>query len=190
MKQFIKTLAYQPYGNEDVFNYVRKLLLQEIDPPSTAQASIISSAPKLLHSPLRRVAETVDIAAAQTRVVLRDLREVSFDIKAFLNEDQLLKEGSTAIRKAFIQAFVEDRLHVSRAMLAYEITGILDIVYAEEEVDVVSHSFRLKLIEAFLCTNGKVFVEPALITRFIDPKEKTYRFGEVALKLNINNVLI
>ena len=42
----------------------------------------------------------------------------------------------------------------------------------------ISHSFRLKIIEAYLKTQGRIMNDPKLIEKYIKNSKKTFDFGE------------
>ena len=48
----------------------------------------------------------------------------------------------------------------------------------DKQIAVISHSFRLKLIEAFIKSNGQLQKHPKIIHNYIKDAEKTYKFGE------------
>lgn len=181
MIHFIKTLRYQRHTQgADGFSYVCALLRQEIDPPSAAQASLLLSTPTVFYSPLRRVRDTIVPETRARYQILDALREIPFDLRTFCSHEDWSQRGSAAVRESFINAFVRDDLLETRRQIFSDARDLLKQIVAASirgDVTVVSHSFRLKVIEALLRTRGDIEREPALIRHHILPQERTYQFG-------------
>jgi len=178
MTTFIKTLSYDTRGNGvDDFSYVTRLLLHEIDPPSNAQACFFIPADSLvLYSSHRRVSGTVNRLSA-AYIESDALREIAFDLRQFCSEREWKCRGSVAVREAFKEAFIVDKLTQKREELFGEIVEVLNKIRDEHITHVISHSFRLKLIEAYVLTKGKIAKDPALIHLCMSSENKTYPFG-------------
>lgn len=178
MITFVKTLSYPTLPNRgDAFGYVTHLLRQEIDPPSDAHACIfIPCGRSVLYSPSRRVAETISCLSG-IRESSESLREIAFDVSRFIDERVWRSKGSAAVRDAFKEAFVTDTLIQKRSVLFTEIDMLLKRIRDEHIDVVVSHSFRLKLIETYIRTKGKIVEHPDLIHRYLLSDQKTYPFG-------------
>ncbi|TSC55721.1 MAG: hypothetical protein G01um101418_742 [Parcubacteria group bacterium Gr01-1014_18] len=181
MITFIKTLKYDTKPeNRDIFEYLSQLALQKIDPPSISNASVYINADFVFHSPLRRVADTLERKENCQAISVDALREILFDIPKLCTREEWLYSGSSIIRNRFKSAFIADQLPVSRAELFDEIRKVLLLLASKPQsssIYVVSHSFRLKIIEAFIKTKGMLESDPVLIHQFIWDDQKTYPFG-------------
>ncbi len=51
----------------------------------------------------------------------------------------------------------------------------------------ISHSFRMKLIEAYIKTDGQIEQKPELIHKYILDDKKTFDFGK-GISLNVNKL--
>ena len=181
MIQFIKILRYEtkpPSG--DVFDYLCGVTTQHIDPPTASFGELMLNADVIFHSNLRRAKECIHIAPSIKYIASSFLNEVPFDLRDICPREEWEHEGSVAVRRKFKQAFIEDGLLIKRSELFREIEMTVAACRREEKtskVAIVSHSFRLKLIEAFLVTGGDIRENPLLIHRFIHDEKKTYEFG-------------
>jgi len=196
MINFIKTPAYEtrPKGKK-IFNYLNLLGLQLIDPPPKKSAGLIIKADLVLYSPARRVREGVNLKTKNKFEILA-LKEITFNLKKMVTEEELSKYGSSIVRARFKKAFIKDKLPVKRTILLKEAKEIINRCLAEPsktEIAIISHSFRLKIIEAFIKTNGQLAQNPELIHNFLKDEEKTYEFGQgfsvsnKTLKLKFNS---
>ncbi len=183
MITFIKTLRYETNPKEtDVFEYLTLLGLQKIDPASTANSFLTLDADVIFYSPLKRVATTIRLPKHKkiTAVKKDALKEIVFDLEKLCSKQEYQKYKSKIVRRRFKEAFIQDALPVKRAFIFREIKDILRLclIYQEATVAIVSHSFRLKIMEAFIKTKGKIISNPALIHTYIFDDQKTYEFGE------------
>jgi len=115
------------------------------------------------------------ISPEKKYIATDELREIPFPLSKLCTRDEWEEKGSVVVRKRFKEAFIKDSLLVKRTTLFDEIKSVLrlcDAEFASQDIAVVSHSFRLKLFEAFLGTNGKIVRKPELIDRFIKDDEK------------------
>ena len=81
-----------------------------------------------------------------------------------------MREGEAIVRRNFKRAFAGDSLLISREELFQEIKEVINMcrrLSKRHRVAVVSHSFRLKFIEAFLKTGGGLEKGPELIEDYI-----------------------
>lgn len=111
---------------------------------------------------------------------MNELSEIIFDPSLFISEGIWKEQGSSAVRRAFIEAFEQDKLFLKRDKIFEQIEKLLDMCRKEsegQEVICVSHSFRMKLVEAYIKTGGAIKKSPSLVREFIDPNNKTYEFG-------------
>jgi len=178
MITFIKTLPYQlkPKGR-DVFEHLSDLGLQKIDPPTLSENPLSITADVIFYSPLKRVADTIK---NRTRAIKKEsLREIVFDMKAMCSKEEYQEYKSVIVRKRFKEFFIKDKLPVKREVIFNEIEALLkeSRFSGKKDIAVVSHSFRLKIIEAFIKTKGEVRHKPELIHKYIFDNEKTYPFG-------------
>lgn len=98
-----------------------------------------------------------------------------FDLDAICGREQYGAEGSVAVRRGFVDAFIADTLPQSRAELCREIRQLL--LRLPSDAVVVSHSFRMKLIEAYIMTNGGLEREPKVLRQHLRPTARTYEYG-------------
>jgi len=179
MITFIKMLAYQQTPETgDAFTYLDCVTTQRIDPSSLHPGELHLNAPIVFHSPLQRVTDCLAADDRQKRVVLQELREIHFSLQSLCSYEEWKKERSIIVRRRFKEAFIADTLLLSRATIEQEVQNVLRLVGSHAEAVVVSHSFRLKLIEATIKTRGEIFRDPKLIHEWIRDDHKTYDWGE------------
>lgn len=162
----------------DIFEYLTAITKQTIDPPSLKPHTLQPTAPVVLHSPLRRATECLLKLPTTTYIELPELREIPFDLALLCTKSEWEAHGSVIVRKRFKQFFMDDALIVKRAVLFSEIESLIEYCRRYSDIQVVSHSFRLKLIEAYLKTNSEIVSHPDLINDFILDDHKTFEFGE------------
>lgn len=185
----IKTLPYDPRQDEDqdMFSGYCCVTLQKFDPcileqalahKTKSEAAFVSSA--------RRAQDT---ARAQGYTKLQEttlLNEVLFDLESLLTKEEFVRSGSSIVRERFVQAFVANRLLEPRAQLKARVRAVVQLAKGAEEqvVTCFSHSFFMKLVEAYVKTGGRVFDEPELLAKFMPPSQPTYPYGKgVTLKI-------
>lgn len=181
MIKFIKTLKYETKPkNRDIFDYLCDLSLQKIDPPSTAGKFIRLESSFILHSPLRRVKETVLTSKYQQSYALNELREIPFDLAKLCSRQEWNDFGSKIVRARFTEAFIKDELELSREQVVLECEKVFNYCLSQDVkfLEVVSHSFRLKIIEAYIDTKGELAFKPELLANYISSGHKTYEFGQ------------
>jgi len=177
---FIKTLKYETKPqNGDVFEYLSKLTMQEIDPPSTSDICIQTNSKIVFHSPLKRVIQTLELKSDTQYIETDKLKEILFNLKELCTKQEWEKEKSEIVRERFKTAFINDQLPIKRVIIFDEIKEVLNDCLSQDtdNVTVISHSFRLKLIQAFIETQGKIINNPHLIHRYIEKDKKTFEFG-------------
>lgn len=182
MIQFIKIAPYPlvPQDGTDTYDYLCGITNQTIDPPSLEPNSIAVIADSVLYSPLQRSAMCLRREPHIEYQEFSALREVPFDLPSICPRSVWELERSIGVRRGFCEAFVQDRLLIPRQQLIDEVREVLHIVSAEakqREVAVVSHSFRLKLLEAFIFSDGALASDPSLLSSYIQAGSKTYDFG-------------
>lgn len=137
----------------------------------------------IFSSPLKRARETSRSIAkkykSQKIIVLEELKEVMFDLKSLLTEEEYLKEGSNLVRKRFIESFIKDQLVEKRAEIKSRVDSARDILskYPVGNYLLISHSFFMKILQIYL-KNNKLFDHPEILSKEFDYKLKTFEFGE------------
>jgi broad specificity phosphatase PhoE len=178
----IKTLKYdtRPTSGSS-YEYVCGLLSGSINPPSTADGLPRISSTVLYHSTLRRVVQTLPSTVQTVCIPDQRLNELMFDLCMYCSEEEWNTQGSVAVRRAFKQGFIENTLSCSRADLKERLNSLFDEIlssYGGMSVSLLSHSFTLSLIEAWVATSGDVFCVPERIHEFIHDTRKRFSFGE------------
>lgn len=163
----------------DRWEYICGVLDQAIDPPSLAPMSVRVPAQRAYLSPRKRALECVASEEGTAYIVKQELNEVPFDLRRFHTKQEWEDSGSAIVRDAFVRGFVSDRLAVPRRRLFEEVRSLLGAMdRASARGYFISHSFRMKLFEAYFKTGGKVEREPELIREFVSLDRRTYDFGE------------
>lgn len=178
---FKKTYSYQSSpAHGDAFEYVSKLALQKNNPLPHKQNSVLFKQKKVFHSPLRRVEKSLAETTESHYIRDEKLKEVIFDIKKMCTREEYEESKSKIIRRKFKEFFIKDQLPQKRKELFSEIEAVLKKIRKthENEVVVLSHSFKLKLFEAYIKTNGEIKKKPELIHKFIHDNKKTFEFGK------------
>jgi len=184
MKIIFRKISKYNYHSKDKksdFEYVSSVLNQTINPHSEKAESVITPESQIVYvSSLNRARECIKTRKGQKIITSKVLNEIPFELKSFVNEKSYLKYGSISVRKAFIKAFLDDDLLITREQLFKQIESLLKKIERSKHsiVSVISHSFRLKLIQAYISTNGKIITNPKLIRKFIKPNERTFNFEE------------
>ncbi len=184
MISFTKILKYELYPKQlsqaETFRYITDILTQTKDPASTATQKITFTKGTVFSSPLRRAQESIKIEGDAKNQILPELREIPFDITKDCSEIEWEQKGSTLIRILFKKLFIEDRLLISRQKIFDEIRTVLTKCLAQKKQDItiISHSFRLKIIETYIKTKGELEKNPELIHQYLFDDKKTFGFGE------------
>ncbi len=178
----IKFIKIAPYDTgklrSDSFEYAQALLSQTINPPAIEIGSLIlPEADIIFCSPLKRAQQSAAKSLSPEIVTIDQLAEIRFDISMFTNSDQYQKFGSSVIRQAFVKAFIKNGLEQPLQDLESETEHLLDLLNMNNQnVIAISHSFRMKVIEAYILSNKQLFREPTLIKNFINTDTKLYEF--------------
>ncbi|PIQ91557.1 MAG: hypothetical protein COV70_03110 [Parcubacteria group bacterium CG11_big_fil_rev_8_21_14_0_20_39_22] len=179
---FKKIGEYNPYPNgRDSYDYVCGILRQEIDPSTSCPSQLKVSGNPVSHSLLKRSKDCIKREKLVAYIPSIELNEVAFDLGHFCDERLWQEKGSSAVRASFKEAFINDNLlFVKREELFNEIREFIKKVRnsGSKEVGAVSHSFKMKLFEAYCKTKGEIEKHPKLIEDFINNEEKTFNFGE------------
>lgn len=184
MKTFIKTLKYTTKESSDPYTYTNQLLTQSVDPQSTAQACLCPNENIILHSPLKRVSETIAAVSKKQQIIsCNQLREIPFTIHPYCTKDEYLQKGSMVVRNIFIEKFITNTLSLDRISIEKEVREIESMIQKHNDVAIISHSFRLTILEAYFKTKGEIFKRPEKIKDYIQPEKKRYDFGSIAFTL-------
>jgi len=188
MIHFHKILKYELNPKDvNVFTYLSDVISQKNDPPSLEQNKLELIGSIVFHSPLRRAVECIRKIKGVKYIPLKELAEIPFDLNALCSQEEWGKERSVIVRRKFKKAFIEDKLLISRHEIWNQIEFVLSKCLLKNEasdISVVSHSFKLKLIEACIDSNKKIIKTPELINNYIFDDIKTFGFGE-GFNLNI-----
>ncbi len=181
MITFQKILAYNLRPNlGSVYEYLVELGLQKIDPPSNCPQQLVIGDSIVLCSSLKRAYLCLNKRMNQEIILLDALSEVVFDIREMCSLEEWQEGGSSVIRRRFRELFIEDRLPESRQKIKADIEKVLELCrrYKENDITIISHSFKLKLIQAYIETRGRLMTHPQLIEDFLFDEKKTFGFGE------------
>lgn len=180
--QFIKIGPYETQpANTDIFDYITELCAQRINPPSIKPQGLVVKADHVFHSPLRRAVESFLLKDNALYFPLQELKEIPFEFGALCTRQEWYKYGSSSVRRTFKQGFISDALLIPRSTILNEVELVIEScrqVVLEKTVSVISHSFRLKVIQAYLETNGRIVRNPESINEFIKDEERTFDFGQ------------
>ncbi len=174
-----KIAPYNPYGDESEnrYQYVCRLLLQKVDPPSIAPKSIDCMGRVTYHSTLFRAVDCIDRTNAPRLVPNRDLNEIAFNLDDYCSESVFKSEKSNAVRKAFVQGFIDDRLSERRDSLQLRVKRVSDIAINQSQTLAVSHTFFMKLFQVYWDCGELLFSHPEVLRAYIDPKKHLFPFG-------------
>jgi len=111
-------------------------------------------------------------------IAMDELKEIPFSLASLCTKKEWEREGSLAVRRRFAQAFIKDRLFLKRSQIREETLRIFQRLILYESASILSHSFRLKIIEGAIKTRGDLFIYPERIHEFIRPDKKTYEWNE------------
>jgi hypothetical protein len=177
--QFQKILSYDVYGQNPAkrFDYICSLLDQTIDPTSL-EPSLINANDKAVYiSPRARALSCLNQDTALSITILQSLNEVPFALKSVCTAADFERQGSTAVRQAFLDLFIADRLDLSHKQLKAELDYLLTLSKDNPDALAISHTFRLRLLQTYLKTNRELFNEPKLILEYLDPNVHWADFG-------------
>jgi len=177
-----KILEYDVYAKtigKARYQRVFKLLNQSIDPETLLPDSINCGQQAVLISPRKRAMFCIKKDSTSSISASPELNEITFSLQEFCTEENFLKDGSTAVRKAFVQAFIEDKLGTTHEQLQTELESILSLNKQVEPPLCISHTFRMKLLEIYANIGDDLFQNPTTIKEHIDCKKHLYEFGEI-----------
>lgn len=177
-----KILTYDVYAETtgtDRYKRVCNLLNQIIDPDTLKPDSIECNEKHVLISSRKRALSCTKKDSASSISVSPELNEIAFPLQEFCSEEDFLKGGSTAVREAFVQAFIKDKLETSHKKLQLELRNIVTLSKQMEQTLCISHTFRMKLLEIYANIGDDLFQNPTIIKEHIDCKKHLYDFGEI-----------
>jgi hypothetical protein len=175
----IKILPYNltPTGVE-TFQFLTDLTAQRVDPPSLHPGELRLEASTIFTSPLRRATECIAVEQGKTIHPLHLLSEIPFELSDLCTEQEWNEYGSVIVRRRFKEKFIQDELGLSRQIMFGQIEDLISLDKAlSGSVAYISHSFRMKLIEAYIRSHGKIVEQPTLIHEYIFDDQDTYAFG-------------
>ena len=180
----IKTAAYDPtlsvrYGLYDGYCLST---LQKTQPHITVPAKPLTKQEvkgQVYCSTLTRSIETARLHTPRPQRTSL-LNEVLFDLKTLVTEAEFESQGSGLVRQRFVEAFVNDQLLDSRAAILARVKELLQFLKAQDQTHIlcVSHSFFMKVLEAYIKTSDKLEAHPDVLAAFISSKKHTYPYME------------
>lgn len=177
-----KILTYDVYAQTTGtarYLHVLKLLNQSIDPETLLPNSMDCSQQTVFSSPRKRALSCIKKDSTSSISVYPALNEITFSLQEFCNEENFLRDGSSAVRKAFVQAFTENKLGTSHKQLQLELESVLKLSNQTEPPLCISHTFRMKLLEIYAHIGENLFQNPETIKEHIDCNKHLYEFGEI-----------
>ncbi len=152
-----------PFDNYDVLSIdqLSQLSLQEIDPaidkqklPYLIDVSVIEkSYDTIFHSPSLRAKQTAqyvgEMVQCHTIIESREVREIVFDPKRLVTQEEFLELGLQAVRNGLFHALETDSNYEHRSEINTRLhTFFLKLSEsAFENVLIVTHGFLLRIIE-------------------------------------------
>ncbi len=176
-----KILDYDIYaGTSGTARYLRvcSLLNQTIDPDTLYPDTLDCFGQSVLTSPRKRAQNCIKKSSAKSITPSLALNEIAFELKEFCTEENFLQHGSTAVRAAFVQAFIMNRLAIPHTQLQSELKEILAVTHQSEITLRISHTFRIKMIEIYSIIGDELFNNPSLIKDYLDTEKHLFAFGE------------
>lgn len=179
----IKTAEYDPTMNGQHSFYQGYCLstLQVSQPHinSVEHPSISLQVKSVFCSTLTRSQETAQFFIERP-MPSKLLDEIRVDLSKLLSEDEFKTFGSSKVRERFLVAFAQDKLLESRADVFTRIRMLLSYLRSKSQSDLlcVSHSFFMKVLEAYIRTDGAIEKHPELLSGFISLEKHTYPYME------------
>lgn len=175
----LKTLRYDPTdgGQHSVYGGYCLITEGRYDPEMIKdQRSIdINQFDKVFSSSAKRAKESVCGATE----ILTELNEVSFCLRKIVSKQEYEKYGSEIVRRRFLESFVKDILDEKRNQIEKRLSKLITIIrkLPDGKYLIVSHSFIMKIFEAYLHEND-LFSNPGKLSCYLNPLNRTYNFGE------------
>lgn len=177
-----KILPYDVYAKTtgtSRYMHVSNLLNQTVDPETMEPNSLDCAQQTVFTSPRRRALSCLKEDSASSVIVFTSLNEITFSLQEFCDEESFFHAGSTAVRKAFVDAFIEDKLGTSHKQIHTELENILLLRNQIKPPLCISHTFRMKLLEIYANIGDALFQKPSIIKDYIDCGKHLYKFGEI-----------
>lgn len=186
---FRKICAYNPTLNGkttrfDGYNQITKGLVDpSIEPLKAELAESLDVSSPIFASSLQRGRDSAQLWSKKLGIeqiyYLNELAEIKFILEDLLTEEEYNLHGSPLVRERFVSAFIQDKLPESRQQIERSVKSVFESVLAQStgEYLLISHSFKMKIIEAYIHEKG-LFSNPELLKDFIKPQEKTYPFTQ------------
>jgi len=182
----IKPLRYIPRSSktQSLYDGFHQVALRLYDPDLLVHRDPTQKSTQIaLCSTSLRAIQT---AKSSGEVKLRNtelLNEITFDLTKLLSKKEYGLFGSTLVRDRFIEAFISDSLIESRDDIKFRITELITLIKEldQEVVNCYSHSFFMKVTEAYISSDCSLFENPIILrniqiwyrSNFKDIMEKT-----------------
>lgn len=112
----------------------------------------------------------------------RCLETIKFDFRQIMSEEEFLRLGNKAFdiaRPRFLKMFFQNQALEEKESVKKRIDSFLKkSLCAKETVIVVSHSFLLAIIKAYLRKGEQIFSDSILLEKCFCPQEKPFGFLE------------
>lgn len=177
-----KIFRYDPTFKNTVSKYDGYCLItrQKYDPGIEPVNEVINIDTEILFcSALNRGIESA-MKYKVSYSAVSELNEILYDLANLCRSEEFEKYGSVIVRERFTERFITNSLLESRESIFKRIEAVMELLMDTdaESILLVSHSFFMKILEAFVTTQGKIKDQPELIKDFITPEQKTYEFGK------------
>lgn len=179
---FIKPFQYNPrsFADQSLFDAYNAVVNRRYDPPILNYEKYQSSDTTAFSSPSLRARQTAKVYVKQKPTITALLAEVSFDMSKLLTRLEFEQSGSTLVRQRFKRDFIANELGESHEILKKRIDDLLKLCKSTNcsTVFCFSHSFFIKLIEAYVLSNYLLFDDPKIIHNYLNSKQSTYPYGK------------
>lgn len=133
-------------------------------------------------STVKRGCETARVLAnIDSKSIYRTcfLNEIKFDLTKLLTEQEYEKQGSSLVRKRFIEAFINDELLEKRKSIEKRVKLFLLKLDSlpKGRYLVISHSFYMKIFQIYL-NEKDLFFDPGKLRECFDYQQRTFDFGK------------
>lgn len=176
-----KILSYDIYEGTtgtDRYNRICNILMQTLDPDTLFPDTLDCRDQTVFTSPRPRAVNCLKISSTKSVAEISELNEITFKLNNFCSEQSFLKHGSSAVRSAFIEAFMANKLGTSHSQLQRELDFVLELSRQSNAPICISHTFRMKLIQIYSQIGNELFNNPSVIEKYINPEKHIYTFGE------------
>lgn len=186
---FRKTFKYDPCHSglpkyESYEAVTRQIYSPEIIPPMTHESFNLPT----FCSSLTRCVQTAKIISSGKITELDELREIKFSLHDMVSKEEFERYGSSLVRERFIRGFMNDSLLERKESMRKRVCKAIKLISQDNNDKlVVSHSFTMKIFEAYLKEGLDIFKNPDLISKVIFPETETYGFGK-GFEVGINKL--